>query len=258
MLMMVVIMVVVIVVVRHGKCPGNRFRISVVRPGPQCHLSPGRLCGHRRGKVHQQPPRNLANRRWLTMRMSRHGLIHIPPTDLDVALADAAAGMAQPSLERTMRVLTWLADEKVLLAGAALSWAYVRAATEDREMHCAADEMLCAVAIASAVPHLCKRVFARERPDRTIVRRRGRGIPKSGNAWDSFPSGHAVHVGALAPAVAQIVPARVRSLVWPAAAALAATRLLLLAHYLSDVLAGLALGIVINRSVAHLLGRART
>jgi membrane-associated phospholipid phosphatase len=190
--------------------------------------------------------------------MSRHGLIHIPPTDLDVAVAEAAASVARPSLERTMRVLTWLADEKLLLAGVALSWAYVRAATDDREMHGAADEMLCAVAIASVVPHLCKRLFARERPDRTIVRHRGRGIPKSGNAWDSFPSGHAVHVGALAPAVAQIVPATARPLVWPAAAALAGTRLLLLAHYLSDVLGGLALGIVINKSVARLLRRART
>ncbi len=190
--------------------------------------------------------------------MSRHALIHIPPTDLDVAVAEAAASVAQPSLERTMRVLTWLADERLLLAGAALSWAYVRTTTEDGEMHCAADEMLCAVAIASVLPHLCKRLFARERPDRTIVRRRGRGIPKSGNAWDSFPSGHAVHVGALAPAVTQIVPVRARPLVWPAAAALAGTRLLLLAHYLSDVLAGLALGLVINRSVARLLGRARS
>lgn len=190
--------------------------------------------------------------------MSPHAFINIPPTDLDVAVAEAAASIAQPSLERTMRVLTWLADEKLLLAGAALSWAYVRAATDDREMHCAADEMLCAVAIASVVPHLCKRLFARERPDRTIARCRGRGIPKSGNAWDSFPSGHAVHVGALAPALARIVPARARSLVWPAAATLAGTRVFLLAHYLSDVLAGLALGIVINRSVARLLGRVRT
>ncbi len=189
--------------------------------------------------------------------MARHAAIHIPPSDLDVAVADAAAGIARPSLERTLRVLTWLADEKLLLAGAALSWAYVRLAADDWRTSRAADEMLCAVAIAAVVPHLCKRLFARERPDRTRLRLRGRGIPKSGNAWDSFPSGHAVHVGALAPAVVKMMPAGARPLVWPAAVALAGTRLLLLAHYLSDVLAGLALGIVINKSVARLLARPR-
>ena len=190
--------------------------------------------------------------------MSRHALIHIPPSDLDVLVAAAAADSARPSLERTLRVLIWLGDEKLLLAGAALSWAYVHLGADDREMQRAADEMLCAVALAGVVPHLCKRLFARERPDRTRLRRRGRGIPKSGNAWDSFPSGHAVHVGALAPAVARLVPAEVRPLVWPAALALAGTRLLLLAHYLSDVLAGLALGVVINKSAARLLGWMRS
>ena len=59
------------------------------------------------------------------------------------------------------------------------------------------DQMLCSVAIAAAV-HILKPAVVRERPDRTRVGKRRKGIPKSGKAWDSFPSGHARHVGALA------------------------------------------------------------
>jgi membrane-associated phospholipid phosphatase len=41
-----------------------------------------------------------------------------------------------------------------------------------------------------------------------------------------------------------------RRFVWPAALILAATRLVLLAHYVSDVLAGLALGIAVDTAVS--------
>lgn len=187
--------------------------------------------------------------------MSRRALIDLPPNKVDVAVADACARVARPSLERILRVLTWLADEKILLAGAGLSWALLRSASNDCELRRSADRMVCSLAIAGAVPHLFKRLVARERPDRTRVHAHRRGIPKSGNAWDSFPSGHAVHVGALAPAVARMVPKELRPLVWPFALALSGTRLILLAHYLSDVLAGLVLGVTINRLVAHLMGR---
>ena len=146
-------------------------------------------------------------------------------------------------------MLTWLADEKLLIAGAALSWLYVRAAADDRKRRRIADQMLCSVAIAGVVPHVFKWVVARERPDRTRVHGRRHGIPKSGNPWDSFPSGHAVHIGAIAPSAARMVPKQFRPFVWLIAAPLAGTRLVLLAHYLSDVLAGLAIGTVIDRFV---------
>ena len=112
--------------------------------------------------------------------------------------------------------------------------------------------MLCSVAIAGIVPHLVKRLVARERPNRTRVRVPRHGVPKSGHAWDSFPSGHAVHVGALAQSAMRFAPDSVRPFVWPGAAALAGTRIVLLAHYLSDVLAGLALGVTIDGLVARL------
>jgi undecaprenyl-diphosphatase len=106
--------------------------------------------------------------------------------------------------------------------------------------------------IAAATPHVAKRVVNRTRPDRTVVGIRRHGIPRSGNAHDSFPSGHAVHLAALAAALMRIVPGRWRRVVWPVALSLAATRLGLLAHYPTDVAAGLALGIGIERATEKL------
>jgi hypothetical protein len=74
------------------------------------------------------------------------------------------------------------------------------------------------------VPHLIKRFVDRGRPD--LERFSWHGIPRSGNRNDSFPSGHALHLGALASALTRRGPSRLRPFVWPAAIGLASTRLL--------------------------------
>jgi PAP2 superfamily len=82
---------------------------------------------------------------------------------------------------------------------------------------------------------------------------RRHGIPRSGHPWNSFPSGHAVHLGAIAAPAARLAPERLRPLVWAAAGALAMTRLMLLAHYATDVIAGFAIGSMLDRIVRQLL-----
>ena len=52
----------------------------------------------------------------------------------------------------------------------------------------------------SGLPHVLKGMFNQRRPDRLTVRGHWRGIPLSGDPLDAFPSGHAMHVGALASA----------------------------------------------------------
>ena len=121
-----------------------------------------------------------------------------------------------------------------------------------------ADHMLYGAVIASALPHLIKRIVRRRRPDRTVVHRKRHGIPHSGNAWDSFPSGHAIHVGALARTVNEVLPPRLRPLLWPALVGLAASRVLLLARYPSDVAGGLAIGLGIDQAVARLIPPAKS
>jgi membrane-associated phospholipid phosphatase len=186
--------------------------------------------------------------------MSRHAPFRLPPTDADLAVAKACARAATPGLERTLQVLTWLADEKVVLAGALLFWAYARTQKPGSYAAHGADQLLCSVALAGALPHLVKHLFRRRRPDRTIAHDPGRGIPRSGNAWDSFPSGHALHLGAVAGTMLRFAPRRFRGAVWPVLASLAATRVMLLAHYPSDVAAGLAFGSMVDKAAGRLVG----
>jgi membrane-associated phospholipid phosphatase len=187
--------------------------------------------------------------------MPRKGSINIPPTKLDQTIADACYRLANPKLELVLRGLTWFADEKLMVAGTGVAWLGIRACSTDRVFVRTADQMLCSVAIAAVLPHILKLAFVRERPDRTRVGKRRKGIPKSGKAWDSFPSGHAVHVGALAAAVTRMAPQRA-GLIWSSALALAGTRILLLAHHLTDVIAGCFLGLAIDGIVARVFGVA--
>ena len=82
------------------------------------------------------------------------------------------------------------------------------------------------------------------------------GAPFSGSPLQAFPSGHAVHVGALASAAAEL-PARQRILVWTAGAGLVLTRVFLLAHWASDVAVGLALGTALERVIRLFTGYGR-
>jgi len=184
--------------------------------------------------------------------MSRNAPIKLPPSALDLALARQVASHATKPLEQSLTVATWLADEKLILAGAAVFWTASRCRSDPATRRHANHIVACAV-VSSALPHLFKRLIARERPDRKVVHGFRRGVPRSGNAWDSFPSGHALHLGALAAAASRMVGPPARRFVWPTAIAFAATRLLLLAHYLSDVAAGLVLGIAVDRGVSCLL-----
>jgi undecaprenyl-diphosphatase len=109
---------------------------------------------------------------------------------------------------------------------------------------------------AYSSPDLFKLLVRRRRPDRTIRGRRN-GIPYSGDAWDSFPSGHAIHLGGMAPSAARLVPKSLRQLVWPTMFCLASTRTLILAHYPSDVAAGLGIGLATNKAVKAALRRWR-
>src|SRR3569623_1007624 len=124
--------------------------------------------------------------------------VTIRPTELDYAVAEYAERKATTMLETPMRVLTYGADEHVLLAASLGYWLLARRmGARQRD---AANYMLLNVAVSAAIPHVIKWFVDQERPDRRVHGLR-HGIPKSGKAKDAFPSGHAVHVGALASAV---------------------------------------------------------
>jgi membrane-associated phospholipid phosphatase len=181
-------------------------------------------------------------------------LINVRPTAADIAIANAIATHTDPPAEEVARVVTWGADEHILNALAVGWWLYSRGQGQTQRR--AADHVLLTTLVAAAVPHLLKSVFDQQRPDRRTVRAHWRGVPLSGNAYDAFPSGHAVHVGALASAASRL-PSRQRNIIWAVGAGLVASRVLLLAHWTSDVIAGLAIGAATERLLRRFTGYGR-
>ncbi len=169
--------------------------------------------------------------------------LHLPPTDFDIAIAKSVERRATPAGERPMRVVTWLADEHLLYAASALVWFISRRGTPRQRMQ--AGHLALSIALANVLPHLLKQAVDQERPDRYVHAPR-HGIPKSGKPQDAFPSGHAVHIGAVASALSWMYP-RAAPWVWLGGVALAGTRVVLLAHWTSDVLAGLLTGAGLER-----------
>ena len=178
-------------------------------------------------------------------------LITVRPTAPDIAIANVIAAHTNPPTEEAAQALTWGADEHILLALTAAWWLYSRG--QPARQRKAADHVLLTTLVVSGLPHLLKRIFDQPRPNRLTVRGHWRGVPLSGNRLDAFPSGHAIHVGALASAAARW-PRRQRNTVWLAGACLGATRVILLAHWTSDVLAGLAIGVAIERWLRRFTG----
>jgi len=177
----------------------------------------------------------------------------IEPIAADRVAARLIEQNTTPSVERVSRVLTWAADEHLLYAFSIGLW--VKARWSDSPRREAADHILASVILANLIPHLLKDVVAQRRPDRCMVHGPRRGIPRSGNAYDAFPSGHAMHAGALASAMGWLYPKH-KELVWTLGGVLAATRVVVLAHWLSDVAIGFAAGVAIER-LARPLTQAR-
>jgi len=159
-----------------------------------------------------------------------------------------------PLPEEVSSLLTWGADEHVLTALATGWWLWCRGKSPTQRR--ASNHILLTTLASVLLPHLLKRQFDQVRPDRRTVRGHLHGIPLSGRALDAFPSGHAVHVGALASAATELPPAK-RNAVWAVGALLVGTRIFLLAHWASDVIARLAIGVVLERLTRHLTGFGR-
>jgi membrane-associated phospholipid phosphatase len=198
-----------------------------------------------RGRA-QEPslPPGFARPSWGHHACRPMALVNVKPNRIDVAIANEIADHTNSGVEHTAQTLTWAADEHVLLALAAAGWLYAH--IWQPQQRPVANHVL-AVSLATAVlPHVLKSVFDQIRPDRLTIRGHRHGVPVSGQARDAFPSGHAVHMGALASA-AGLLPEAPRRLVRTVAVALSMTRIAVLAHWASDVVAGFALGAAVER-----------
>jgi undecaprenyl-diphosphatase len=172
-------------------------------------------------------------------------LLRINPTRLDRQVASFVSEFTNPPVEAVARTLTWGADEHVLLAGAGLIWLITRSSGSLARRTFGSHLVLVSLA-SSILPHLLKAEIDQKRPDRVAVSGNRRGIRFSGKANDAFPSGHAIHMGAIASA-ATLLPPTARNAVWTAAGVLSATRIAILAHWTTDVLAGFVIGVGVER-----------
>ena len=170
--------------------------------------------------------------------------ITVHPTKMDEIIARAIARNTSPRAEKTAEFLTWGADENILTALAFGWWLFNRSGSAAQRRD--SDHLLVTTLVAAIVPHLLKDVFNQERPDRLTVLGHLHGVPVSGNRLDAFPSGHAMHVGALASAATELQRGQ-RNLVWGVGAGLVLTRVVLLAHWTTDVISGLVMGAGIER-----------
>jgi membrane-associated phospholipid phosphatase len=171
-------------------------------------------------------------------------LYRVRPTRADIEIANAVSAYTSPQAETVAETITWGADEHVLCALAVGWWLYARNGGARKRRN--SDHILLTTVAVTLVPHVLKTVFDQVRPDRLTVRGHLHGVPFSGRRLDAFPSGHAIHVGALASAATVLPPAK-RNLVWAVGAGLVATRIILLAHWMSDVVTGLAIGALTER-----------
>jgi membrane-associated phospholipid phosphatase len=177
--------------------------------------------------------------------------IRVRPTNADLYLAKTVSADTGPRTEQIAEFVTWGADEHILSALALGWWLYSRGKSTSARR--TGNHVLLITLASSALPHILKTVFDQERPDRRTIQGHLHGAPFSGNRLDAFPSGHAVHIGALASA-ASTLPAKQRNFVWGVGAGLALTRVVLLAHWASDVAAGLAIGALLERGLRFFTG----
>jgi hypothetical protein len=113
-------------------------------------------------------------------------LVTIEPTAADERIANAIASHTTPAAEEVAQLLTWGADEKVLLALAIAGWLY---AARRPALQPVANHMVVVSLLSSILPHLLKSVVDQTRPDRLTVKGHWRGVPFSGRPRDAFPSG---------------------------------------------------------------------
>ncbi|AMA56779.1 phosphatase PAP2 family protein [Bradyrhizobium sp. CCGE-LA001] len=172
-------------------------------------------------------------------------LVTVKPTRMDTAIADEIAHNTNSGLEQAAQAMTWGADEHVLVALATVGWLYTRMRKPEKRR--IADHVLIVSVATAVLPHILKSLFDQTRPDRLTASGHRRSVPYSGQPHDAFPSGHAVHMGALASAAGLLPPAP-RRLVRATAVTLCLTRVALLAHWASDVVAGFTLGVIVERA----------
>lgn len=162
----------------------------------------------------------------------------------DLPLARSIKTLEGTALFPIAAVTTDVGKAPFYLAVSALAFLLFRYRFRNRLRANQAGFVFAAVAVSGIVADIVKIVAARPRPKLYFSDGSyGFEMFRLGHDFTSFPSGHATTVGALTAALVMLFP-RFRVPIVAVGAAAAATRVIVDAHYLSDVLFGFGLGVV--------------
>jgi membrane-associated phospholipid phosphatase len=143
----------------------------------------------------------------------------------------------------------WLAISGVALAGAWLAQRILGRIPILAKMEQTALAFLVSLAVASVILHSIKILLGRRRPrDELELNLYGFRPFAFDLASDSFPSGHSLTIFCVAVIFSAAAP-MLAPLWFAIAIYLALTRALLNSHYLSDVLVGAGIGLIVTREV---------
>ena len=170
-------------------------------------------------------------------------VVALVPVAAIIAIAARLVALAVTAVPAMIAVLalTLLAIAAMLLPAFALGIVRARFAVRRERGRACAMQMVLAGAIGVLLVHWLKRRTARSRPYECMqgVRLRARALDRF-----SFPSGHTVHAVTFTAVLAHYYPSLALVLL-PFIVVLGFSRVILGLHYPSDVLAGVAIGIVL-------------
>jgi undecaprenyl-diphosphatase len=164
-------------------------------------------------------------------------------------------GYDQAPAVRFARLLTNLGLAELYILVTLFAFSVCRAARQLRQWSDYPVYVFMCVTASGLAADLLKIAVGRSRPDLLFSRGEyGHVLWRFGHDVNSFPSGHATTLGAVAAALSLLFP-RYQGVWWVLGAALAATRFVTAVHYLSDTLVGFALGIACAVAIREFLLR---
>jgi membrane-associated phospholipid phosphatase len=159
----------------------------------------------------------------------------------------AAAHKRLDRITHTAKAGHWLAAAILALAGAALARHFGATGPQLTMLINYSIAFILSLTLGSAVLHSIKLVLGRRRPRDDMEMGLYGFIPFAFNAdYNSFPSGHSLTIFCVAVILTSVWP-----WLWPfwfvVAAFLAGVRALLTAHFISDVMIGAGIGLIVAR-----------
>lgn len=161
---------------------------------------------------------------------------------LDQAVAASLAGALYQGVKPLFRVLSHLGDAGIYIAAGALLWLWARLARGGDRVRQFGLLLMAGVAAGAGGAELLEYLLGRARPDLLISAGTYGFFPlKFAHHFNSFPSSHAAAAFAAATVLTFIWP-RGRTLFFALAALAALSRVMLNAHFISDVIGGAFVG----------------